>query len=286
MTLRATVILLVAAAFAGTAWGEPTAPPATQPTPAAAAPASAATQPAPAASAPASAPASAAATAPASPFKTDREKISYVVGMQIGGRIKAAGIELDMGAVAAGIRDTVAGVKPQLSQEEFLAAVQALQTQLAAKQAEAQATAAADEQKAADANQKAGDAFLAENAKKDGVKTTASGLQYKVLKAGTGKTPTAADTVSVKYRGTFINGKEFDATAEEPATFTVGGVIPGWTEALQLMKEGDKWQIVVPAKLGYGAHGDGRVVGPNEVLVFEIELLAVKPADPAGAPKK
>jgi FKBP-type peptidyl-prolyl cis-trans isomerase len=141
----------------------------------------------------------------------------------------------------------------------------------------AQQTAESSAQAAA--NQKAGDAYLAENAKKEGVKTTASGLQYKVIKSGTGKTPKSTDTVAVNYRGSLISGKEFDASRDEPATFPVTGVIPGWTEVLQLMKEGDKWQVTIPAKLAYGANGTpGGPIGPNEVLVFDVELVSIKPA--------
>jgi FKBP-type peptidyl-prolyl cis-trans isomerase FklB len=134
----------------------------------------------------------------------------------------------------------------------------------------------AAEQAAGEANLKAGEAFLAENGKKEGVKTTASGLQYKVIKSGTGKTPKAEDTVSVNYKGTLISGKEFDASNGEPVTFKVNGVIPGWTEALQLMKEGDKWMVYIPSKLAYGENAPGGPIGPNETLIFEVELVSVK----------
>ncbi len=120
--------------------------------------------------------------------------------------------------------------------------------------------------------------FLAANAKKDGVKTTASGLQYKVIKSGTGKSPKATDTVKVHYHGTLIDGTVFDSSVErgEPVSFPVNGVIPGWTEALQLMKEGDKWQLFIPSKLAYGERGAGAKIGPNATLIFEVELLAVE----------
>jgi FKBP-type peptidyl-prolyl cis-trans isomerase FklB len=139
----------------------------------------------------------------------------------------------------------------------------------------------AKEAEAGAKNIKAGEAFLAENAKKDGVKTTASGLQYKVVKSGSGKTPGLNDTVKVHYHGTLIDGTVFDSSVDrgEPVTFPVNGVIPGWTEALQLMKVGDKWQLVIPAKLAYGENGAGGKIGPNSVLQFDVELLAIEGAD-------
>ena len=226
--------------------------------------------PALAQTAPTTAPASTTATAPAaaSPFKTDKERMAYALGLQLGTRLM--GVELDGNALAAGIKDAGPGAKPQMSDQDIQAALNMLQAQVSAK-------ADAVDADLADKNQKAGDAFLADNAKKDGVKATASGLQYKVLKSGAGKTPKATDTVSVNYKGTLINGEEFDASKNGPVSFPVNGVIPGWTEALQLMKEGDKWQLVIPAKLAYGVRGtQGGPIGPNEVLVFEVELLQVK----------
>jgi FKBP-type peptidyl-prolyl cis-trans isomerase FklB len=212
------------------------------------------------ADAPAAAPA-AASTQTSS--MTEKQKIGYAIGLQVGSKLK--GIEVDSAALAAGVKDAASGAKPQMSDKEIVEAMQALQKQFAAAQ-----------ENLAKENQKAGDAFLAENAKKEGVKVTASGLQYKVIKSGTGKTPKADDTVSVNYKGTLISGKEFDAS-EEPVTFPVKGVIPGWTEALQMMKEGDKWMVYIPAKLAYGEHPQpGGPIGPNEALIFEVELLSVK----------
>jgi FKBP-type peptidyl-prolyl cis-trans isomerase FklB len=202
------------------------------------------------------------ASAPASAFKTDKERMGYALGLQLGARLN--GVDVDAGAMAAGIRDAATNTKPQLSDKEVDDALTMLQGQVMAQQAAIP-----------DKNQKAGDAFLADNAKKDGVKTTASGLQYKVIKSGTGKTPKATDTVSVNYRGTLIDGKEFDAS-DKPVSFPVNGVIAGWTEALQIMKEGDKWQLFIPAKLAYGERGAGQSIGPNETLIFEVELLEVK----------
>jgi FKBP-type peptidyl-prolyl cis-trans isomerase FklB len=205
------------------------------------------------------------ATAPASAsaFKTDAEKIGYAVGLQIGGRLK--GVDVSGKALADGVYDSSVGNPPKMTDEEIRAAIEMLQGKLQAQAMQAGA-----------ASSKAGEAFLAENAKKPGVVTTASGLQYKVNSSGKGKMPKATDTVSVNYKGTLISGKVFDESHGEPATFPVNGVIPGWTEALQLMKEGDKWTLYIPAKLAYGENSPSPDIGPNEVLVFEVELVAVK----------
>ena len=158
-----------------------------------------------------------------------------------------------------------------LSEEEMRTVMTAFQKEMAAKQAEMMKSQG-------EKNKKEGEAFLAENKKKEGVKTLASGLQYKVIKEGTGKTPKATDKVSTHYQGTLIDGTEFDSSYKrgEPATFPVNGVIPGWTEALQLMKVGSKWQLFVPSKLAYGEKGAGPIIGPNAVLIFTVELLAIK----------
>jgi FKBP-type peptidyl-prolyl cis-trans isomerase FklB len=154
-------------------------------------------------------------------------------------------------------------------------AVMAVYTkELAEKQADAM-------RKLADKNRQEGDFFFADNKKKEGVKTLASGLQYKVMSEGNGKSPKAADTITANYRGMFINGIEFDSSYQrgEPATFPVNGVIPGWTEALQLMKEGAKWQLFIPSNLAYGEKGAGKVIGPNAALIFEIELISIKDSE-------
>jgi FKBP-type peptidyl-prolyl cis-trans isomerase len=205
------------------------------------------------------------ATAPAgtSVFKTAQEKTGYAIGLQIGPNLK--GIDFDSAALAAGIRDAASGAKPQMSDDEIAATLTALKQQMVAKR---EAATAAD--------QKAGDSFLTENGKKPGVVTTASGLQYKVNKTGTGKTPKATDTVSVNYKGSLVSGKVFDASHGTPVSFPVNGVIPGWTEALQLMHEGDVWTLYIPSKLAYGENGAGADIGPNETLIFEVELVAVK----------
>jgi len=139
----------------------------------------------------------------------------------------------------------------------------------------------------AETNKKSGEVFLVENKKKDGVVNLPSGLQYKIIKAGTGTSPKAADTVTVNYKGTLVDGTEFDSSYKrgEPVTFPVGGVIPGWTEALQKMKVGSKWQLFIPASLGYGEKGAGNVIGPNATLIFEVELISILPKD-ASAPVK
>jgi FKBP-type peptidyl-prolyl cis-trans isomerase FklB len=219
------------------------------------------------ATAPTVAPATAPATASASPFKNDKERMGYALGLQLGERLK--GIDIDTAALATGIKDASTGAKPLMSDKEIDDSLMALQ-QLAQAQAKAELA------KLAEKNQKAGDAFLADNGKKDGIKTTASGLQYKVLKPGAGKSPKATDTVSVNYKGTLTDGKEFDSSDGKPVEFPVNGVIPGWTEALLLMHEGDKWQLFVPAVLAYKDRGAGPDIGPNSVLIFEVELLKVK----------
>ena len=203
-------------------------------------------------------------------LKDAKQKSSYAIGMDIGANFKRQEIDVDSKALAAGIADALAG-KAQLSDAEQRQVLTELRTQLMGK-------AEARQKEAGDKNQKDGEKFLAENKKKDGVKTTASGLQYKVLKSGSGKTPRATDTVKVHYQGTLIDGTVFDSSIErgEPATFPVNGVIPGWTEVLQLMKEGDKWQVVIPSQLAYGAQGAGPKIGPNSTLIFDVELLSVE----------
>ena len=203
-------------------------------------------------------------------LKDPKQKLSYAIGTEIGANLKKQGVDIDSKAFAAGLADAQAG-KLQLTDAEIKDALNTARTQLIAKQqAKQQADAAA--------NGKAGDAFLAANAKKEGVKTTASGLEYKVLKSGTGKTPGPKDTVKVNYQGTLIDGTVFDSSIArgEPVTFQVDGVIPGWTEALQLMKEGDKYQLVIPPKLAYGTAGAGDKIGPNAVLIFEVELIDIE----------
>jgi FKBP-type peptidyl-prolyl cis-trans isomerase FklB len=199
--------------------------------------------------------------------KTDMEKNGYSVGYDIGRSLKRQLFDLEPAAAAQGLKDALGGVAPSLPDQEILQRFAALRKESA--------------QKIPEMNKKAGEAFLAKNKDVKGVKTTASGLQYKVITAGKGKQPTAEDTVTVNYRGTLIDGTEFDSSYKrnQPASFPVKGVIAGWSEALPLMKEGAKWMLYIPAKLAYGERGAGSLIGPNATLIFEVELLSIgKPA--------
>jgi FKBP-type peptidyl-prolyl cis-trans isomerase FklB len=193
-------------------------------------------------------------------LKNQREKVSYIIGMDIGGNLKKQSIDIDPNILAKGIQDALGGAKSLLTDQEMQETMVAFQKELMEK------------------HKKQGEDFLAENKKKEGVKTLPSGLQYKVIKAGTGKKPKADDTVTANYRGTLIDGMEFDSSYKrgQPATFRVSGVIPGWTEALQLMEEGAKWQLFVPSNLAYGQRGAGKVIGPDTALIFEIELVSIQ----------
>jgi FKBP-type peptidyl-prolyl cis-trans isomerase FklB len=201
---------------------------------------------------------------------SQKSKESYSMGYQFGQGAKANRVDIDADAYASGLRDSLGGAKPALSQEEMQDAVSGLQKRVMATQ---QKEMAATGEK----NLAAGKAFMDENKKKPGVKTLPSGLQYKVITEGSGKSPKETDQVTVNYKGTLITGTEFDSSYKrgQPATFPVKGVIPGWTEALQKMKEGAKWQLVVPPELAYGSKGMGPIP-PNSTLVFEVELISVK----------
>ena len=225
----------------------------------------------PAAAKPAQTPAAKSATgtaakpAVAAPaLKTDKQKGSYAIGLDIGNNLKRQPLDIDLPSFLRGITDAKNGNKPLLTDDEVNAAL---------KQMRDEATA-----KVSEANMKEGVEFLAANKTKDGVVTTASGLQYKILTAGTGAKPTKDDTVVCNYKGTFIDGKEFDSSYKrgQPAEFPVGRVIPGWTEALQLMPVGSKWQLFIPSELAYGTRGAGGAIGPNETLIFEVELISIK----------
>lgn len=204
-------------------------------------------------------------------LKDLRDKVSYGIGMKMGRDFKEQGANLNPEVIAQAMKDVLADKTPQLTDEQVVEAFTAYQKEM---ETQYEAKAKAEGEK----NLKDGEAYLAENGKKEGVVTLPSGLQYKVLTAGKGKKPSAKDTVSVHYRGTLIDGKEFDSSISrgEPATFPVSGVIPGWTEALQLMQEGAKWQLFIPAKLAYGERGAGRAIGPNSTLVFEVELIKIQ----------
>lgn len=205
-----------------------------------------------------------------STLKDQTQKVSYGIGYNMGQNMMKGDLGLDPKILVKGIMDAMTNQKPQMTEDEIRSTLLAFQQDLR-KQQELKM------KKAAEANVAKGKQFLAANAKKEGVKTTKSGLQYKVIKQGSGKTPGLKDSVTTHYRGTLIDGKEFDSSYKrnQPATFPVDGVIGGWTEALQLMKEGDKWQLFIPSELAYGQRGSGPDIGPNEVLVFDIELLKV-----------
>ena len=206
-------------------------------------------------------------------FKSEKEKVSYAIGMNVGKNLQRGSIEVDPAMLMKGLQDTLAG-KTLLTEQEAQTVLMQLQTDMRKKQEEKM-------QQAGEANQKEGEAFLAANKAKAGVVTLPSGLQYKILKEGTGPKPTASDTVVCNYRGTLINGTEFDSSykRKEPTTFPVNGVIKGWTEALQLMPVGSKWQLFIPPDLAYGARGAGADIGPNATLVFEVELVSIQPKE-------
>jgi len=194
-------------------------------------------------------------------LKNLKEKVSYSIGLNMGSNMKRQSVDIDLNIFAKGIQDGLVGAKPLLTDQEIQETMVAFQKEMMEKY------------------KKQGEGFLAENKKKEGVKTLTDGLQYKVIKAGTGKKPKADDTVTVNYRGTLIDGTEFDSSYKrgQPATFAVsGGVIKGWTEALQLMEEGAKWELFIPSDLAYGERGRPGVIGPNATLIFEVELVSIK----------
>jgi FKBP-type peptidyl-prolyl cis-trans isomerase FklB len=205
-------------------------------------------------------------------FKDEKEKASYGVGMTFGNQIKRAGFEVDLEIVTAAMKDVLAGHDLRLTEQQARETIMAYQQEA--------------RKKTADKNKKEGDAFLAANLKKEGVKThtvtlpdaKTADLQYRIITDGTGATPKSNDVVSVNYRGTLINGKEFDSSAKrgQPAKFAVNRVIKGWTEALQLMKVGSKWEVFIPSVLGYGDNGSGPLIEPGSTLIFEVELLGVE----------
>jgi len=205
-------------------------------------------------------------------LKDEKDRLSYSIGYQVGGDFKRQGIEIRKEALIRGVLDAINEGESALTNEEMRDTLVKLQEQVVEKRAVAMKAAG-------EANQKAGEAFLAENGKKPGVVTTSSGLQYKVLKEGNGKTAAPGEDVTVHYRGTLIDGTEFDSSYSrgEPATFPSDRVIRGWVEALSLMKEGSKWELYIPSQLAYGERGAGAKIGPNSTLIFEVELLSVGP---------
>jgi FKBP-type peptidyl-prolyl cis-trans isomerase FklB len=223
------------------------------------------------------------AATPAAPLTTAKQKASYAIGMNIGKGLKKDEVDVDGASLARGIRDAIAGNKPLLTDEESKTALMALATEVRAKQQ-------AKLDQIAVVNKKEGEAFLAANKAKDGVTVLPSGLQYKVEKEGNGPKPTATDSVTCNYRGTLIDGKEFDSSYKrgQPLTIPVSGVIKGWTEAMQLMPVGSKWQLFIPSDLGYGNQAMGQDIQPGSTLIFEVELLSIAPkadANPAAKPE-
>ena len=200
-------------------------------------------------------------------LSSEKDKLSYAIGFQVGQNLKAQKMDINPNAVAAAIADVMTDKESKLTHEQMQTVMMNLQKQ----KMEARKVQAED-------SKKAGEAFLAENKKKKGVKVTKSGLQYKVVEKGKGKNPTDKDTVVVHYRGTLIDGTEFDSSykRDQPATFKLGQVIKGWQEALKLMKPGGKMHVAIPSDLGYGERGAGANIGPNSTLIFEINLVDIK----------
>jgi FKBP-type peptidyl-prolyl cis-trans isomerase FklB len=214
-------------------------------------------------------------------LKTQKDKLSYALGMNLGSNLHKETVDVDPTIVLRGLKDALVAGKTLLTEDEARAALTQLQTEVRSKQQEKMKVAG-------EMNKKEGVEFLAANKSKEGIVILPSGLQYKILTAGTGPKPTAADSVVCNYRGTLISGAEFDSSYKrgQPATFPVNGVIKGWTEALQLMPVGSKWQLFVPSELGYGDRGAGADIGPGATLIFEVELLSIQGKDkPEGAPK-
>jgi len=204
-------------------------------------------------------------------LKNDKDKVSYSIGLDIGKNFKSQSIDIDPDILAKGIKDMLSGNKPLMTDEEVQATMTDFRKEMTAKQ-----TARAQE--AGEKNKKEGETFLAENKNKEGVVTLPSGLQYKIITEGSGAKPKPTDTVTVNYRGALIDGTEFDSSYKrgQPASFKVTGVIPGWTEALQLMKAGSKWQLFIPSSLAYGERGTGRDIAPNATLIFDVELISIQ----------
>ncbi|OFW16726.1 MAG: hypothetical protein A3H27_09465 [Acidobacteria bacterium RIFCSPLOWO2_02_FULL_59_13] len=208
----------------------------------------------------------------AAELKSEKARVSYALGMNVAKQLLSQSVEVDTDFFMRGLQDTLSGHKPLLSETEVLAKVNGLRSELMTKQIALQ-------REMLSKNKKEGEAFLAENKTKEGVVALEDGLQYKVLKAGNGKKPTANDTVVAHYRGSFINGKVFSSSYEskQPAIFSLKKTTKGWQEALQLMPVGSKWQLFIPSNLAYGEHGvGGSVIGPNATLIFDVELLSIK----------
>ena len=204
-------------------------------------------------------------------LKSEKEKVSYSIGVEIGSTLKKQALDIEPEVLVKAIKDVLAGGKMLMTEEEVIETLTSFKKDFIAKKQEL-------EKQLGEKNKKEGSSFLAENQKKEGVKTLPSGLQYKVIKSGSGKKPKLDDTVTTHYRGSLIDGTEFDSSYRrgKPVTFPVNQVIPGWTEALQLMEEGAKWELFVPSNLAYGEKGAGNEIGPNATLIFEVELISVQ----------
>jgi FKBP-type peptidyl-prolyl cis-trans isomerase FklB len=231
---------------------------------------------APAATTPTKKPATTAKTAaPATDLKTRKEKFSYALGMNIGNglgaNLKKQSVEVDPNLVAEGLKDSMGGSKTRLTEEEAKTVLTDMQNEVRKGQQEKM-------KEAGEKNKAEGEKFLADNKGKEGVVTLPSDLQYKILTEGKGPKPSASDTVVCNYKGTLIDGTEFDSSYKrgQPATFPVGGVIKGWTEALELMPVGSKWQLFIPSSLAYGERGAGAEIGPDATLIFEVELISIQ----------
>jgi len=212
-------------------------------------------------------------------LKTEKDKFSYALGMNLGSGLHKQSVDVDSAIFLRGLKDGLAAGKTLLTEQEAQATLAQMQNDLRKKAQEKM-------QQVGVSNKQTGDAFLASNKAQDGVITLPSGLQYKILKEGTGPKPAATDSVVCNYRGTLLDGTEFDSSYKrgQPATFPVNGVIKGWTEALQLMPVGSKWQLVIPSDLAYGERGAGQQIGPNSTLIFEVELLSIQPKAAATTP--
>lgn len=208
-------------------------------------------------------------------LKSQKDRLSYALGMDLGNQLRKQSVDIDPAVFSQGLKEALSGGKTLLTEEEARAAIAGLQNEMKTRQEAAEAKKMTE---AAEKNKKEGDAFLAANKKKEGVVTLPSGLQYKILKAGDGRKPAIDEAVVCQYRGTLLDGTEFDSSyrRNEPATFPVGGVIKGWAEALQLMPVGSRWQLFIPPDLAYGDHGAGNAIGPNATLIFELELISIQ----------
>jgi FKBP-type peptidyl-prolyl cis-trans isomerase FklB len=221
-------------------------------------------------------------------LKTEDDRVSYSVGFSMGSSFKQDELKINLEILQRGMEDGFTGSKQLLDEEEVKKTMMGFKEKMRAKKQAEYMERMEERRKQGEANKEKGRQFLEENKAKEGIVTLESGLQYKILNKGTGASPKPTDTVKCQYRGTTIDGKEFDSSYQrgKPATFAVNRVIKGWTEGLQLMKEGGKWQFFIPSELAYGERGAGNNIGPNEVLIFEVELLEIEKPDTKELEKK